>query len=47
LRERLAAILALAPERRAELGLAARSAVELRWSWQVVAARLLEKRATS
>lgn len=42
LRERLAAILALSPERRRELGLAARRAVEHRWSWSVVAARLLE-----
>jgi glycosyltransferase involved in cell wall biosynthesis len=42
LRERLGSILALPPERRRELGLAARRAVERRWSWQVVAARLLE-----
>jgi glycosyltransferase involved in cell wall biosynthesis len=42
LRERLAAILALPADRRQELGLAARRAVELRWSWTVVAARLLE-----
>jgi glycosyltransferase involved in cell wall biosynthesis len=41
LRERLAAILALSPDRRRELGLAARRAVERRWSWSVVAARLL------
>jgi len=41
LRERLAAILALPAERRQELGLAARRAVEVRWSWEVVAARLL------
>jgi glycosyltransferase involved in cell wall biosynthesis len=41
LRERLAAILALPVERRRELGLAARRAVEERWSWKVVAARLL------
>jgi glycosyltransferase involved in cell wall biosynthesis len=41
LRERLAAILALPPERRRGLGLAARRAVEQRWSWQVVAANLL------
>ena len=41
LRGRLAAILALPVERRRELGLAARRAVERRWSWQVVAARLL------
>ncbi|MFL5942182.1 MAG: glycosyltransferase family 4 protein [Gaiellaceae bacterium] len=41
LRERLAAILALPPERRTALGLAARRAVEHRWSWHVVAARLL------
>jgi glycosyltransferase involved in cell wall biosynthesis len=44
LRDRLAAILALPPERRRELGLAARRAVERRWSWQVVADRLLQKR---
>jgi glycosyltransferase involved in cell wall biosynthesis len=42
LHERLAAILALSAERRRELGLAARRAVERRWSWTVVAARLLE-----
>ena len=42
LRERVAAILALPDERRRELGLAARGAVEQRWSWKVVAARLLE-----
>ena len=42
LRERLAAILALPSDRRSELGLAARRAVERRWSWTVVAARLLE-----
>jgi glycosyltransferase involved in cell wall biosynthesis len=42
LRERLEAILALPRERREELGLAARRAVERRWSWKVVAARLLE-----
>ena len=42
LRERLAAILALPAERRSELGLAARSVVERRWSWRVVAARLLD-----
>jgi glycosyltransferase involved in cell wall biosynthesis len=41
LRERLAAILALPAERRRELGLATRRAVEVRWSWEVVAARLL------
>jgi len=41
LRERLAAILSLPAERRAELGLAARRAVERNWSWRVVAARLL------
>jgi glycosyltransferase involved in cell wall biosynthesis len=41
LRERLAAILALPADRRAELGRAARRAVERRWSWKVVAARLL------
>ena len=42
LRERLASILALPADRRQELGLAARGAVEQRWSWTVVAARLLE-----
>jgi len=42
LRERLAAILALPVERRREPGLDARRAVEQRWSWPVVAARLLE-----
>ena len=42
LRERLAAVLALPSDRRGELGLAARLAVERRWSWTVVAARLLE-----
>ena len=41
LRERLSVILALPAERRSELGLAARRAVEQRWSWKVVAARLL------
>jgi glycosyltransferase involved in cell wall biosynthesis len=41
LRERLAAILALPAERRRELGLAARRAVETRWSWSVVAEQLL------
>jgi glycosyltransferase involved in cell wall biosynthesis len=41
LQERLAAILALPAARRRKLGLAARRAVELRWSWNVVAARLL------
>ena len=42
LRDRLEAILALPRERREDLGLAARRAVERRWSWKVVAARLLE-----
>ncbi|MGH2976882.1 MAG: glycosyltransferase family 4 protein [Gaiellaceae bacterium] len=42
LRERLAAILDLPAERRRELGLAARHAVERRWSWAKVSARLLE-----
>jgi glycosyltransferase involved in cell wall biosynthesis len=41
LRDRLAAILALPAEERHELGLAARRAVEQRWSWQVIAAGLL------
>jgi glycosyltransferase involved in cell wall biosynthesis len=42
LRDRLASVLALPAEDRRELGLAARRAVERRWSWPVVAARLLE-----
>jgi glycosyltransferase involved in cell wall biosynthesis len=42
LRDRLCAILTLPAERRRELGLAARQAVEQRWSWSAVAARLLE-----
>jgi glycosyltransferase involved in cell wall biosynthesis len=42
LRERLAAILSLPDVRRRELGLAARRAVERRWSWSVVAGKLLE-----
>ncbi len=41
LRERLDAILALPAERRRELGLAARRAVERRWSWKVIAEQLL------
>ena len=41
LRKRLAGILTLPAERRRELGLAARRAVERRWSWNVVADRLL------
>jgi glycosyltransferase involved in cell wall biosynthesis len=41
LRERLAALLELRASERSELGLAARRAVELRWSWRSVAARLL------
>jgi len=45
LRERLAAILGLPTERRRELGLAARRAVEERWSWSVVAERLLSPAA--
>jgi glycosyltransferase involved in cell wall biosynthesis len=43
LRERLAAILSLPSERRRELGLGARRAVEQLWSWRVVAVRLLQK----
>jgi len=43
LRTRLAAILALSSERRRELGLAARRAVEAHWSWRVVATRLLAR----
>jgi glycosyltransferase involved in cell wall biosynthesis len=42
LRERLVVILGQPARRRRELGLAARRAVERRWSWQVIAARLLE-----
>ena len=41
LRERIAQVLALPPDRLAELGLAARRAVEERWSWSVVAQQLL------
>ena len=41
LRARLAEILALPPERRRELGLAARRAVERNWSWARIAERLL------
>ena len=41
LHERLAAILALPAAERRALGLAARRAVEARWSWAAVAARLL------
>ncbi|HEU5215864.1 MAG TPA: glycosyltransferase family 4 protein [Gaiellaceae bacterium] len=41
LRESLAAILTLPVQTRRELGLAARRTVERRWSWKVVAARLL------
>jgi glycosyltransferase involved in cell wall biosynthesis len=42
LRVRLTELLALRPERRRELGLAARRAVERRWSWRRVAERLLD-----
>ena len=42
LRERLQTLLALAPEKRQALGLAARRAVERNWSWSRVAERLLE-----
>jgi glycosyltransferase involved in cell wall biosynthesis len=41
LRARLAELLALPAGRRRELGLAARRAVERRWSWAAVASRLL------
>jgi glycosyltransferase involved in cell wall biosynthesis len=41
LRERLVAVLELPARRRRELGMAARRTVEQRWSWTVVAARLL------
>ena len=46
LRERLAAILALPDGRRRELGLAARRAVEQRWSWTVVADALASIRTS-
>ncbi|HZQ89336.1 MAG TPA: glycosyltransferase family 4 protein [Gaiellaceae bacterium] len=42
LRERLRELLALPPEERRVLGLAARRAVERKWSWRRVAERLLE-----
>jgi len=42
LRERLRELLALTPEERRQLGLAARRAVERRWSWQWVAQRLID-----
>ncbi len=42
LRDRLHAVLALRVDRRRELGLAARRAVERHWSWTVVAERLLQ-----
>jgi glycosyltransferase involved in cell wall biosynthesis len=42
LRERLRELLALTLEERRELGLAARRAVEKRWSWQRVAQRLID-----
>jgi glycosyltransferase involved in cell wall biosynthesis len=42
LRERLRELFALPAEQRRALGLAARRAVERRWSWERVAARLLE-----
>jgi glycosyltransferase involved in cell wall biosynthesis len=41
LRARLQTLLAMAPEERRQLGLAARNAVEARWSWRTIAARLL------
>jgi len=47
LHERLDAILALPAGRRRELGLAARSAVEQRWSWARISARLLQPLAFS
>jgi glycosyltransferase involved in cell wall biosynthesis len=40
LRERLRELFAMTPEERRELGLAARRAVETRWSWERVAERL-------
>jgi glycosyltransferase involved in cell wall biosynthesis len=42
LRDRLAELLALSPDERRDLGLAARRAVERRWSWRRVAELLLE-----
>ena len=42
LRDRMAQLLALPPEERRALGLAARRAVERNWSWARVAERLLE-----
>jgi glycosyltransferase involved in cell wall biosynthesis len=45
LRDRLSAVLALSAERRREVGLAARRTVEQRWSWKVIAARLLASNA--
>jgi len=42
LRAKLGELLALAPEMRSELGIAARRAVVERWSWARVAERLLE-----
>jgi glycosyltransferase involved in cell wall biosynthesis len=42
LRERLQELLALPAEQRRALGLAARRAVQKRWSWEKVASRLLE-----
>ncbi len=47
LRERLSEILALPAGRREELGSAARRAVESRWSWARISARLLEPLAFS
>ena len=47
LHERFDAILALPAGRRRELGLAARSAVEQRWSWARISARLLQPLAFS
>jgi glycosyltransferase involved in cell wall biosynthesis len=41
LRDRLAAIVGLPAEQRAELGRAARRVVEAKWSWRVIADRLL------
>ena len=40
LRQRIAEILALPPEERRDLGLAARRAVERNWSWARIAERL-------
>jgi glycosyltransferase involved in cell wall biosynthesis len=47
LHDRVLDLLSLAPEERRELGLAARRAVESRWSWERVSEQLLEPLAFS